>query len=433
MLRHGIFFNGRAMLKYLIEVVQALSLPAVFIGLLLAMHKIAELKHGSRGVLGGAGLAVIAAAVLAWLKLNTNKINQEYINTADNTVSIVCLLLTVAAFALILFSRSAQASGRRVLERAAVALSAVVAFTLAFYALPDVFVAPSRFVLADETIFSQDYLLKLIGYLAGMLLCLVTLFCVSRVGASLSPRAVFTVFAICALVCIAAQVGVLLQFMLARRIIPMSQGVFRIVKFTVNFADFFIFLTLAAAALLPLRLIALSLVKRDDFENPALRRRYVATQLKGRRQSVVTLALFLLCVLDLTVVQDYQNKGYTLAPAEQVTVKDGEIALDLFDIQDGHLHRYAYKSCNGVDMRFIVIKKNDIAFGVGLDACDICGSTGYYERGGQVVCMRCDVVMNISTIGYKGGCNPIPVDYRIDNGRMVIATDQLDREEKRFK
>lgn len=427
------FSYGRAMLKYLIEVVQALSLPAVFIGLMLAMHKIAELRRGSRIVLTGAGLAVIAAAVLAWFKLNSNKINQEYINTAVNTICIVCLLILVAAFALIFFSRASVEGRRKILGSVSLAVSAAVAFTLLFYALPDVFVAPSRFVLADETIFSQDYLLKLIGYLVGILLCIVTLWCVHKVGAALSKKSVFVVFALCALVCIAAQAGVLLQFMLARRIIPMSQGVFGIVKFTVNFADFFIFLTLAVAALLPLRLIALSLVKRNDFENPALRRRYVASQLKNRRQSVVTLVLFLLCVLDLTVVQDYQNKGYTLAPAQQVEVKDGEIALDLFDIQDGHLHRYAYTSCNGVDMRFIVIKKNDIAFGVGLDACDICGSTGYYERNGQVVCMRCDVVMNISTIGYKGGCNPIPVEYSIDNGRMIIETDQLDREEKRFK
>lgn len=40
---------------------------------------------------------------------------------------------------------------------------------------------------------------------------------------------------------------------------------------------------------------------------------------------------------------------------------------------------------------------------------------GYYERNDDVVCKRCDVVMNKSTIGFKGGCNPVPFEYEIVN------------------
>ena len=83
-------------------------------------------------------------------------------------------------------------------------------------------------------------------------------------------------------------------------------------------------------------------------------------------------------------------------------------------------------------MRFIVIKKNEASYGVGLDACDICGETGYYERDGQVVCKLCDVVMNKSTIGFKGGCNPIPLAYTMANGQMVIKTGDLEAEKSRF-
>ena len=52
---------------------------------------------------------------------------------------------------------------------------------------------------------------------------------------------------------------------------------------------------------------------------------------------------------------------------------------------DGYLHRFGYTTEKRKTIKFIVIKKpNSSAYGIGLDACDICGETGYYEREGQV-------------------------------------------------
>ena len=37
--------------------------------------------------------------------------------------------------------------------------------------------------------------------------------------------------------------------------------------------------------------------------------------------------------------------------------------------------------------------------------------------------------MNINTIGFKGGCNPIPLAYKVDGGNMIIElSDVLDGE-----
>ena len=76
-------------------------------------------------------------------------------------------------------------------------------------------------------------------------------------------------------------------------------------------------------------------------------------------------------------------------------------------INDGHLHRFQYKAKDGTVMRFIIIKKNGGAYGVGLDACDNCGDAGYYEKDGKIICKKCDVAINLATIGFKGGCNPV--------------------------
>jgi uncharacterized membrane protein len=50
-----------------------------------------------------------------------------------------------------------------------------------------------------------------------------------------------------------------------------------------------------------------------------------------------------------------------------------------------------------------------------------------------VICRLCDVVMNISTIGFKGGCNPVPLAYTLRSGNMVVNTEDLETERNRFK
>ena len=77
-------------------------------------------------------------------------------------------------------------------------------------------------------------------------------------------------------------------------------------------------------------------------------------------------------------------------------------------------------------VRFIVIQKSGSSFGVGLDACEICGPSGYYEKDGKVICKLCEVAMNIATIGFKGGCNPIPIDYKVSNGTLTVPISALE-------
>jgi uncharacterized membrane protein len=81
----------------------------------------------------------------------------------------------------------------------------------------------------------------------------------------------------------------------------------------------------------------------------------------------------------------------------------------------------------------VIKKPNASSYGIGLDACDICGETGYYEKDDKVVCNLCDVVMNINTIGFKGGCNPIIIDYSISDGYIIVPIDGLLEYESEFK
>ncbi|MEQ3064790.1 DUF2318 domain-containing protein, partial [Bifidobacterium longum] len=94
---------------------------------------------------------------------------------------------------------------------------------------------------------------------------------------------------------------------------------------------------------------------------------------------------------------------------------------------------FEYKAKDGTVMRFIIIRKNGGAYGIGLDACENCGDAGYYEKDGKIICKKCEVAINLATIGFKGGCNPIPFPYKTGHGKITIQTTDLDALSAHFR
>jgi uncharacterized membrane protein len=282
-------------------------------------------------------------------------------------------------------------------------------------------------------VFSTDFLFKVIGYLAGLLIALLAALALFRARGGVPDRLLRILLTLCLAINIADQFSTVVQFLLARRIIPMSKGVFAFVKITVNYDNWFLYLILLITLPLPFLLWAINARPRGQWENPARHRKIKAAARRIRRYSALILACYVLSVISLTVVKAYDEREVTLSPAEPMNIEVDRITVPIENIDDGHLHRFAYITSEGTEVRFIVIKKNESAWGVGLDACDICGATGYYERDDEVICKLCDVVMNKSTIGFKGGCNPVPLAYEISGGSMVVRTQDLENEQKRFK
>jgi uncharacterized membrane protein len=200
----------------------------------------------------------------------------------------------------------------------------------------------------------------------------------------------------------------------------------------INHTDFFLYALLILVLVLPLGRFIRSLRSPQNYANPAEHRKQRAALRSARRWSATAVLGFVVSVLALTVIKGFNERGVILSPAEPFTLTGDLITIPLEQIQDGHLHRFAHIT-DTTEIRFIIIRKSEAAYGVGLDACDICGPTGYYERKNQIICRLCDVVMNISTIGFYGGCNPVPLAYSLDQGRLIIQLPDLLKEEKRFK
>ncbi|MDR1272836.1 MAG: Fe-S-containing protein [Clostridiales Family XIII bacterium] len=418
------------MLKYLILVVQNTLTLAVLLSMLASLSRISGEAKQKQGLRAGFIFGTAFALLLAILKSQTVLINREYWNIGILSVAIVSEIFYCVSIWGGLGKIKPAARGN--ISRA---IYFVLTAALVVFVLPDIFLYPGQFLLADESLFSTDFLFKLIGYLAGLSLVFVSGAALSNTGSALPQKIVRGILTIALAVTIVSQVSTILQFLLARRVIPMSKGLFGFIKTTINYSDFFLYAIMAVTALLPVLAWLRSRHPEDNSTNPAGRRKILALAIRQRRWCAVLLAGYVLSIFCLTGVKAYDEREVVLSPAEPMNIVGDEIGIPLESVSDGHLHRFVYTAQDGVEVRFIIIKKNanTDAYGVGLDACDICGPTGYYERGNnEVVCKLCDVVMNTNTIGFKGGCNPVPLAYTMSGGNMVIQTQSLEDESRRF-
>jgi hypothetical protein len=103
------------------------------------------------------------------------------------------------------------------------------------------------------------------------------------------------------------------------------------------------------------------------------------------------------------------------------------------DFTDGRLRKYVYFRGNR-EVVFLAVLKPDGSVGVALDQCEVCrpagwnkNAQGYAQRGSHLVCKYCMTPIALDSINNPGGCNPIPVPFRMEEDRIVIELQDLIR------
>ncbi|MDR1966914.1 MAG: Fe-S-containing protein [Synergistaceae bacterium] len=382
-------------------------------------------KHLKRGFLTGAA----AALVYAVLKRNTGFAVREYYDLGVLIPSVsVCLLLLAAGVCVF------KSPGQKCIARLRVlAFCAVACWTA--YAAPNLMLYPFDFAVGMDNIFNTEFAFKAAGYASGVILILVTGLALFKTASSLGEGALFASSGLSVAVFFLKGVLSIAQILLGRNLIPRYKWLTRIVMWFLMHENIFVYAMMAACVIPALLLLASVRRAKPPVGNPAQVRRAKFMTRKNIRLCMYVGAGVLMSLLTVTVGVAYSNRRVGLSPPVEHPADGDRIIIPIEMVNDGELHRFVHKVTSGgssIDVRYIVIKKNDTAWGVGLDACDVCGPTGYYQRKGQVVCILCDVVMNISTIGLPGGCNPVPLKFEIASGNIVIKTSDLAAEARRF-
>ena len=416
------------MLQYLISITDNTFVPVIILALVSAVFVQSNLYSGKKYLIIGFLLGMLAAIIYAILKRNTGIAVREYY---DLGVIIPWCIIVIPLLICWSLRNSFQ---QPIIKILLAVLTAVAIGLITAQCLPNILLYPFGFDVGMESIFNNDYLFKWVGYGFALLVCGLIGWLIYRLCTRLSTRLV-VVIATFAIIIFTIQNGInLLQILIVRRFISPQQWMMDLVIFILAHVNLFTFIFMVLVLLLTVLLYTKAKTTSLVGNNPAQIRKLKASLRRDRRTSLLLMAGVAITAYTVTRARYIFEKGVELTPAEPVTPNaDGLIVIPLEQVNDGNLHRYGYQTTDGTLVRFIVIKKSENAYGVGFDACDICGASGYYQRGNQVVCILCDVVMNIATIGFSGGCNPVPLKYEILDGNMIIRPTHLEAEKSRFK
>lgn len=416
------------MLQYLIKITDNTFIPIIIIALLTATIIKLNAMQCKKIVLIGLVLGFIAALVYAILKRNTGFAVREFYDLG------VIIPWTIIAIPLLITIWMSKKHTNTFVKALFVLLTTLSIGLVAAQCLPNLMLYPFEFAVGMDTIFNNDFLFKCVGYGFALIVILLMGIFTYRICNRLSDKFVLIITTL-ALIIFTIENGInILQIFIVRRFISSQPWMMDLVIFVLGHVNFFIFIFMAIVLFLAMVLYIKSKTTSLVGSNPAQIRKMKAQLRSDRRASLLVLAGVAITAYTVTRARYIFEKGVELSPAEPITPNaDGLIVIPLEKINDGNLHRYGFAASDGTVVRFIIIKKSENAYGVGLDACDICGATGYYQRGNQVVCILCDVVMNIATIGFPGGCNPVPLKFEIIDGNMVIRPAHLEAEKNRFK
>lgn len=436
------------MLTYLINVVGDLMMAFLTIGVIIACADQILTERGQLITRGGLFAGLIIATIRAYITNTRRLVGGWRVGAIGYAVSLV-LLLAAIVLTIVFGSQIKDRNGDE--EESTLAdyvLSISWALLIASYlynVLPSVLVYPFKFTTGDNGLLSTEFLMRLGGYCLGWLVCVLGALAAKKILDVVATKG-FKKFLAVYFFVINVVLGVFnfakLMLVLIPRKIVRSVALFSFAAKSNNHAGRYTFVIFALLMVAAINMWYQSFRMQEVYKNNAQHRKQRALWRSGKRYSVLLTTCLVVTILCSTWFVKLNTVVIREAPIEDpVIVKDGsghdhdlKVTLDM--VSDGHLHRFGYTTEDGTVVRFIVILKqeNTTNYGVGLDACEICGEAGYFENNeGQVVCKKCNVVMNKTTIGMKGGCNPIIIDYDIDASAITVPVSEMKKNASHFK
>lgn len=375
-------------------------------------------------------VAALAAATLAWFRLNTNLIDVPTMNFYLVPVMLICSLGFLGMSwwfgAADLYDIKQSAKHRALLVVSLLtAVSVIINFGFEYAFSTD------EIVLMGSSLLETESLARLSGFILGSLLVLIAGWAYVRATRLVPAKVRLAITTAVFVIVIGPRSILLYQQFAARGFLPRSLTIFELVLWIQN-AHAVILLALVALTAIP-GLIAIFYGSKPEKVSGPEARLAKADRITRRHFLQLALGGAIVFATSLTVGKRVAEAVPELSPIEPSTVKGNIVSVSRALVSDGHLHRFAYTTEDGTQVRFIVIRKNAVAYGCGLDACEICGESGYYEDAGKVICRRCGVMMNIQTIGFPGGCNPIPIKYEVSAKELRFYADELSGHAKIFK
>ena len=190
--------------------------------------------------------------------------------------------------------------------------------------------------------------------------------------------------------------------------------------------DYFFSITMLALVVL---MVLLEYRRRAPAAAPAVskagERMQQWTARRERFWSILVCSTAFVFIFMVTAEFIYAKSVSALPPATEIHFDGaGRAAISTKDLAQGDLRSYS-TVVEGVKVRFLLYKKPDGSVASIFDACQICGSVGFYKGANGIVCKNCAAPINPQSVGQAGGCNPIPLHSTADGDSVVINVTDL--------
>ena len=413
------------MLKIFIKVLEAGVGFAFIMGLALGYLSTENFKNKYKIIFGTVFVGTLAAIISSIIREIPNFVNRS----ALSFWSMVPIVIAFIGIIIFYFLKEKSSIYKNIFV-SFLSLYIIASF---FYYMPALFVQLNNFVYYGESAVSTMVLYRIIGYVFAVVLMILSSIAIFKIVRQIDKTYRDKILIISFSIWGINQIFIVLQRLYAIDFIPRNASVFNTIAWVINHSHYIGFGLMIFLTILPTILYLNNIKVKETFKNPAELRKKKYHMRCNRNLAKFFLVLIAINVFSLTYLRAYSGRDIALSEPEEYVVENDTIVVPLSELEDMKLHRYQYTATDGVHMRFFLIKKSQGSYGVVLDACEICGPSGYYERGDDVICKLCDVIMNRGTIGFKGGCNPIPIPYIVHDEKIKISTQDLDANSFVFK
>ena len=408
---------------------EIIAFPLI-LAILAAYYRTANPKKKAYVLSFSVVAGIISALISAYIRRLPNYVNRANLGFYSMIPVIISAIFIIF---ILVFEKKIKSKSEVVFENLLGSLVSINIISSFFCYMPSFFLQMDSFVYYGESAVSTIVLFRVIGFVLAIIMLLLSLFVIYRTGMKLDSSKLKGILIFSMLVRGITQLNVIVSRLYSLKVIPKNSTVFVITAYITNNARIFDFALMAVLIIVPVILWLQNIKITESYRNNAEFRKIVYNMRRRRHLAQFFLFVMIINILSLSVIKTYANREVPLSAPEDYKLENGHIEITLNSVSDGHLHRYVYEARDGKKVRFIVVQKSQGSYGVGLDACEICGPSGYFERNNEVVCKLCDVVMNKGTIGFKGGCNPIPFEYKVHDQKIKIDIEVLENLSYVFK
>ena len=173
--------------------------------------------------------------------------------------------------------------------------------------------------------------------------------------------------------------------------------------------------------------------KRKSTANPtsseAKKAAVLGTGQKSKAPLIITLlAAAIMAGGAVYFLSGEKGSGPVAATAAAVQNNATEFVYNASDFADGKAKYYSYKTPQGLNIRYFLLKSSDGVIRAAFDSCDTCWSAGkgYRQEGDFMVCNNCGLrFASVKINEIKGGCNPAPLTRATRGDKIVVNVQDI--------